>query len=698
MRLKIILLAVLYALGSSANGQELNNNEDDYFDDFYGSEEMVEIATGIKTQIYKAPAVASVFTAEQIKNMGAMDIDDVLEAVPGLHISRLSNTYTPIYVFRGVHSKYTPQVLMLINGIPITNSFLGNRNQNWGGMPVEAIARIEIIRGPGSAVFGADAFSGVINIITKNSKDIIKNEASLRAGSHSTEDLWLSIGNDEGDFKYSAVLEYHQTDGSDKTIEIDAQTGYDNLFGTNASLAPGSLSLGTKNIDFRGEINYFDWTIRAGLQKRKNLGLGAGLAGALDPEADKASERRNIDINYENNLTDTWMLTVQASYFDTSQDIDQYTIFPAGAFAGAFPNGFIGNPEVWERHTRFNITGLYTGQDDHIVRMGAGYHKGDMYKTKETKNFGLGPGDIPIDPSGPLVDVSDTEYVFLRETDRTDTFAFIQDVWKFANDWELTAGLRYDHYSDFGDTTNPRLALVWSTTLNLSTKILYGRAFRAPSFADTGNINNPVALGNPELNPEKMETIELAFDYHPQTGLGAVLSFYDYKWSDIIQYVPDVGQSSSTAQNFGKQAGHGVELEINWQISKTVKLASNATWSKATNDQIDQNVAFVPSSQFYLQLDWKVSDEIHTNIKSNWVKGRERQNADLRSDINDYVITDATMRWQPSDIPFTFAFMIRNLFDYDAREPSLNNGATVNLPNDLPLTGRTIYGELRYQF
>ena len=56
------------------------------------------------------------------------------------------------------------------------------------------------------------------------------------------------------------------------------------------------------------------------------------------------------------------------------------------------------------------------------------------------------------------------------------------------------------------------------------------------------------------------------------------------------------------------------------------------------------------------------------------------------------------MRWQPSDIPFTFAFMIRNLFDYDAREPSLNNGATVNLPNDLPLTGRTIYGELRYQF
>lgn len=698
MKLKITLLAILHALGISANAGEFNNNEDDYFDDFYGSEEMVEIATGIKTQIYKAPAVASVFTAEQIKNMGAMDIDDVLEAVPGLHVSRLSNTYTPIYVFRGVHSKYTPQVLMLINGIPITNSFLGNRNQNWGGMPVEAIARIEIIRGPGSAVFGADAFSGVINIITKNAKDITRNEISLRAGSHSTEDVWLSVGNDEGDLKYSAVLEYHQTEGSDKTIEVDAQTAYDQLFGTNASLAPGSLSLGTENIDFRGEINYFEWTLRAGLQKRSNLGLGAGLAGALDPDADKASERRNLDINYHSNLTEQWQLTLQASYFDTSQDIDQYTIFPAGAFGGAYPNGFIGNPEVWERHTRFNVTGLYTGLDEHIVRMGAGYHKGDMYKTKETKNFGLGPGGIPIDPNGPLIDVSDTEYIFLRETDRTDTFAFIQDVWKFANDWELTAGLRYDNYSDFGDTTNPRLALVWSTTLNLSTKVLYGRAFRAPSFADTGNINNPVALGNPTLNPEKMETVELAFDYHPQTGLGAVLSFYDYKWSDIIQYVPDAGQSSSTAQNSGKQAGHGIELEINWQISKDLKLASNATWSKATNDQIDQDVAFVPTSQFYLQLDWKVSEVIHTNIKSNWVKGRERQKEDLRSDINDYVITDATIRWQPNDADFTLALMLRNIFDYDAREPSLNNGATVNLPNDLPLTGRSVYGELRYQF
>ncbi len=696
-----LALAITFAISASVVAEDYQfggEEKDDYFDDFYGSEEMVEIATGIKTQIYKAPAIASVFTAEQIKNMGATDIDDVLETVPGLHISRLSNTYTPIYAFRGVHSKYTPQVLMLINSIPITNSFLGNRNQNWGGMPVEAIARIEVIRGPGSAVFGADAFSGVINIITKNADDIQQNEFGMRTGSFSTRDAWLSLANSDGDVKYSAVLEYHVTDGFDKTIEADAQTRYDNIFGTSASLAPGKLSLGTENIDFRGEINYLDWTFRIGLQDRNNLGLGAGLSAALDPEADKASRRRNFDINYQSQISDTWQLEAQVTYFDTSQDIDQYTIYPAGAFGGAYPNGFIGNPEVWERHTRFNMTGLYTGWDNHVVRLGTGFHKGDMYKTKETKNFGIGPDGLPIDPAGSVVDVSDTPYIFLRETDRINRYLFIQDIWTVANDWELTAGLRHDDYSDFGSTTNPRLALVWSTSLNLSTKFLYGKAFRAPSFADTGNINNPVALGNPDLNPEKMETFEVAFDYHPQSGFGAVLSFYDYTWTDIIQYVPDQGQSSNTAQNSGEQTGYGSELEVNWRISDTLKFSGNFAWSKATNDQTDADVAYVPKRQLYLQLDWEINPQVKLNIKNHFIYARSRSVNDVRAPIDDYVVSDLKLRWLPQELPIEVSILVKNLFDADAREPSLNNGGVANIPNDLPLAGRTLYGELRYKF
>lgn len=702
MKLKLISLSILIAFTSFAQAEEQSLDATEFFDDFYGSEEMVAIATGTKTQIYKAPAVASVFTSEQIKNMGATDIDDVLETVPGLHISRNANNYNPIYSFRGVHTIYNPQVLMLVNGIPLTNNFVGNRHQNWAGMPVEAISRIEVIRGPGSAVYGADAFSGVINIITKNADDILKNELSIRAGSNSTSDAWFTFAGRQEDLKYSAILEYHKTDGPDNRIEADGQTFLDSIFGTNVSQAPGRLSLPTENVDFRGEVNYKGLIIRTGYQFRDDFGAGAGLGEALDPEARQRSERFNIDVSYEKELNDELMLDIQSAYFNTSAEIkNNYSIYPQGADLGhglPYTDGFIGNPEVWEKHRRLNMTLAYSGIDKHAIRAGAGFYKGDLYRTKETKNFGLGADGNIIIPGSPLQDVSDTPYIFLKETDRINRYLFIQDVWNVANDWELTAGVRYDDYSDFGSTTNPRVALVWSTSLNLSTKLLYGRAFRAPSFVDRGNINNPTALGNPDIQPETMETTELVFDYHPGGGFGAIVNFYRYEWDDIIQFIPNEGATASTAQNYGKQVAYGTEFELNWQLHEQVKLAANYAWSKAENETLDTDVAFVPEQQWYFQLDWKISDNLRVNVKNNLVQNRKRNTGDLRKPIDDYWLADLTIRWTPQAKPFELSLIAKNIFDEDAREPSINNGAVVNLPNDLPLAGRMILGEVRYTF
>src|SRR3990172_6751733 len=119
--------------------------------------------------------------------MGATDIDQVLESVPGLHVSNSPIRYNPLYTIRGIYSIADPQVLVLINSIPITNLYQGNRNQVWGGMPVRDIARIEVVRGPGSALFGADAFAGTINIITKTAGDINGTQAGVRTGSFNTK-------------------------------------------------------------------------------------------------------------------------------------------------------------------------------------------------------------------------------------------------------------------------------------------------------------------------------------------------------------------------------------------------------------------------------------------------------------------------------------------------------------------------------
>ena len=296
------------------------------------------------------------------------------------------------------------------------------------------------------------------------------------------------------------------------------------------------------------------------------------------------------------------------------------------------------------------------------------------------------------------MDVTDTPYVFMPEIDRTNHYVFIQDVWNIANDWELTAGVRYDDYSDFGSTTNPRLALVWSTSLNFSTKLLYGKAFRAPAFVETNAINNPVQLGNPTLKPEEIETIELAFDYHPGRGFGMVLNFYRYEWNDIIQQIPDVGASTSTFQNFGKQTAYGAEFEINWLLSEEISLASNFSWSDATNEKTNQDVAYVPNQQIYVQLNWKISDTLKLNFKNNLVLNRKRDVEDPRNSIDDYWLSDVNLRWMPTDSPIELALIGKNIFNEDVREPTINNGAVVSLPEDLPMPGRMIYGELRYQF
>ncbi|WP_159084170.1 TonB-dependent receptor plug domain-containing protein [Saccharobesus litoralis] len=692
---------------------------EDYFDDFYGGDDFVEIATGIDTQIHKAPAVASVFTSREISAMGAMDIDDVLETVPGLHINRSYNAYLPVYTFRGIHSAYNPQVLMLVNGVPITNNFLGNRNQVWGGMPLEAVERIEVIRGPGSAVYGADAFAGVINIITKSASDIKRNSLGIRGGQYSTNDAWFQIASEEHEVNYALTVEYHKTDGNDKIIESDAQSVFDNLFSTNASNAPGALNLSTTNLDIRAELGYKNLGLRIGLQERKNNGIGAGLAEALDPEAKQASTRINADLTYSSKLTEYLSHDVVLAYFDTTQEVEnQYRIYPRGYkdsfFDGVFENGFIGNPEVYERHYRANWTGLYSGLEGHTFRFGFGFHRSDLYKTTETKNFAIGPGlnFEPIIENGNFVgvskneqlgviDVSDTPFEFLQETKRDNRYVFVQDVWALANDWELTAGVRHDDYSDFGSTTNPRIALVWSSSLNLSTKLLYGKAFRAPSFADRGNQNNPVAVGNPNIKPEEIESIELSFDYHPDDGVGAVASFYHYTWTDIIQYVPN--GSANVAQNEGKQKGYGAELELYSKLSENVKFSGNYAYINAENKQTGREVAFTPSNQVYLQLDWKASDSVGFHVRNNYVSGRKRQVGDIRNEIDDYWITDLTLQWQPDMTPVTLKVIGKNIFDSDAREPSAttqftNGDVAVYLQNDLPLPGRGFYAELRYEF
>lgn len=650
----------------------------------YGDESFVSIATGRKQLISRAPAVASVITSDDIRRIGARDLDEVLETVPGLHVSVRSAGYNSVYTMRGISSAFNPQILMLVNGIPLTNLLFGNRGEVWAGMPVENISRIEVIRGPGSAVYGADAFAGTINIITKTADEISGFESGASVGSFDTQRAWAQYGGDFGEWDIAFSMELLSTDGQSETVDADAQTIFDGLFATSASFAPGGVNTGRDSIDTRVELTKDEWRVRFGYQGRRNVGVGAGSFDALDPAGEGLSDRFNFDLTYHNpNFSKSWDVNAQLSYFDVTTKTD-LVLLPPGFGGGPFPSGVIGNPDVYERHTRLDLSGFYTGLDGHDIRVGTGFHYLDLYRVEETKNFMILPGPIIAPLPGGLTDVSDTT-PFTQEKTREVFYVFMQDEWQFARDWSLTGGIRYDHYSDFGDTINPRAALVWNTTYNLTSKLLFGRAFRAPSFAEQFNINNPIAVGNENLDPEVINTYELAFDYVHSNEFRVGLNLFYYEMEDIIRFTP-------VAMNTGDQTGHGLEWEAEWDVTDKLTLIGNYAFQDSEDEDSDSDVPNTPGQQLYLRSDYRLLPKWALNTQLNWVLDRKRELGDTRSEVDDYATLDISLRGIDVLPGVDVALTVRNLTDEDVFEPSLAPG---NIPNDLPQAGRSITAEIR---
>lgn len=651
----------------SADIDTLGTSEEEELADLYGEEEFVSIATGTSKPIYKAAAVASVITAEDIKTYGAKTLHEALEHVPGLHISPSTiSRLDPVISIRGIHTGLNPQVLVLLNGISFP-SFSASSTPNSFQLPVASISRIEVIRGPGSAVYGADAYAGVINVITKDGAEMDGTEIGGRYGSFNTKDAWITHGRQWKDWDLAFAFDWQKTDGDrDRIINSDRQAAA-------TSLAPGPLETRYEVFDAHAGAKNKHWSFNFWFWKVRDAGVGPGGAQRLDPTGRDDGTQYRIDAKYQTDeLLKHWNISARISYRHLDQQA-QFNLIPSPLF--------IGNPGTQNTDTDFELTANYDGWRNHHLRLSGGMRLQNV-ETNETKNFGTGV------TFGVLTDVTDTPFVFLPDSSRKIYFFSAQDEWQFAKDWELTAGVRVDEYSDFGNTVNPRFALVWETRHNLTTKLLYGSAFREPSFNEQGAINNPVALGNPSLEPETIDTFELSFNYRPKYNLNGNLSFYYYEAKDLIEFV------SGTAQNARDQDGIGIEIEAKWQATNKLELYSNYTWQHAEDSETHIRTADAPAQQFHFSTRWQFAPNWSFNSALYWIADRNRAAGDSRPSVDDYTLVNLVLRKTKLIYDLDLGLLVNNVFNSDAREPS---SSTSNI-DDFPLEGRSAWLELSYQF
>jgi outer membrane receptor protein involved in Fe transport len=670
--------------------------EDDDLAQAYGDRATISLATGARQPLRRAPAVATVITAEDLQAMGVTELDQVLETVPGLHVNVAPSMGNRLYAIRGVFGLQTPQVLVLQNGIPITVLLTGSRGNLSGLAAVENVARIEIIRGPGSALYGADAFSGVINIITRGAGDDPGTRLAARTGSFDTADAWLQHAGRSGGLEWALFAKVARTDGFDATIESDAQSRNDRIFGTHASLAPGRVNAQGEAVDAGLELAHGAWRWRTLYKQRDRLGTYAGLGSALDPVGRGRSDRLISDLG--------WTAPAEAAGWGFSAGLShmQYAqrypvparIFPPGARlpTGTFPNGMVGAPEFDDRSTRAWVHAAYGGFAGHALRLGAGHDDLHMTMARDTNNFRYTATGIPI-PNDP-VRLSELPFVYPQR--RRIDHVFAQDEWRLHPDWTLTAGLRHDRYSDAGGTTNPRLALVWDASVDWTVKLLYGQAFRAPSFSELYSTNNPIASGNPLVRPEKTRTVEAVSTWAATPALQLNLSLYSYRMRDIIRAVPNAPPvPGTTYANVGRQHGKGLEAELAWDATRLLRVSGHLSLVRATDPATGRDVGNVPRRDAFVRIDWRMASGWRLDAMLNHVADRRRAPGDARPPVPDYTTLDLALSTERGARGWFASAALRNAFDADVREPNLAPGL---IPNDLPQAGRSFTLQAGYTF
>ncbi len=683
-------LSLCAVLISSVCASETGDQQQDSPEFLFPGVTYASIATETEKPTSEAPAVISVITAEDLHNHGITSIEQALEEVPGVYSPY--RFLTGNFVFRGVRSQIStnPEILLLVDGIPHIEVFDGVNQLYITRIPIANIQRIEIIRGPGSAVYGADAFAGVINVITKTYKDYHGDEFRGRAGSYDTQEADAILKGNLDNIGTLLSVQARTTDGHRPLITADAQTFFDTQFGTNSSLAPDKANTYFKEVNAILELFSENWRIRFQARSHK-LGLGVSFNNALSDTGDGFADTYTLDYFYDNSdLLKEWIFKIKIGALYTRSGQDK-PLLPPGAVNGTFPDGVIQEFEQVFRHNSIDIKGFYKGSSQHELIVGAGAYYGGNDDIHEKINFSILPGNVVI-PIGSLMNVA-SDQTFIPEKTRRIKYINFNDDWNLVRDTILSYGARYDDYSDIGGTFNPRIALIWLTTQELTTKLIANRAFRAPTFVELYSRNNSFQQGNPDLDPSIIETLEIALEKRMFNNGALNLSISHHRITDFIETIQTASGQLVSMNSSSDITGNAFELEAILPLAKDITLKSSYSYQRNMRDGREiYNAA--SHHKVYAGLDWQFKNNwsLYTNVL--FVRDFTRDINDPRDDLGSSTFVGTVLQYSSPTNRWDSYLSIRNIFDEVAVSPSDDYRF---LPNDYPLPGTHFIFEVRYR-
>ncbi len=628
-------------------------------------------ASRYEQKVTQAPASISILTADEIKKFGYRTLADVLRSVRGLYVSYDRNYSN--FGIRGFSrpGDFNTRILLLVNGHRMNDNLYDSALIGTEAMvDVDLIERIEVIRGPSSSIYGNSAFFGVINVITRAGRQIDGAEASAEAGAYNSYKGRFTFGK-----QFTNGLEMVV---SGSLFETDGRKQlYYPEFDQRISTTPGAANNGVaRNADDETAYNllttltYKDLTLTGAYSRREKHVPTASFGTVFNDGRERTTDERfYLDLKYNHSFADDLELMARGYY-------DYY------GYRADYPFNYAtsGPPFIVLNHDDNYGDGVGTEVqltkklwDRHTVIVGGEFRRDlDLYQS----NFSGNP----------------KTYNFLDNRDRWSVGGYAQGELVILTNLLLNAGVRYDEYSNFGGTANPRVGLIFSPWETTTFKLLYGQAYRAPNAYELYQASPFYSKVNPFLRPETIHTYEAVYEQYLPLNHRMSLSGYYYEVDDLISQRVDPSDGLLVFQNISSVTAKGAEFEVEGHYTRGLMARVSYAIQRADDGRTGIELNNSPRHLIKANLIAPIyKEKVYAGLEAQYTSGLKTLAGNRTS---GFFVMNATVYSQKIVKNLDVSATIYNLFDERYAYP----GSTGHYQDVIPQDGRSFRIKLTYKF